>query len=119
MLFFLLASIVADNVEISRRSFDTLKVGNAYISSSPDSASTAWNSVKISFPGYHRYDIRENEPRKFELIDLTQYFGEKEEMQFRIDFETKYYGLIPDAWAMIAALTISSVVMFIIPLKSI
>ncbi|KAG5858679.1 hypothetical protein KMI_12g18420 [Encephalitozoon hellem] len=119
MLFFFLVSVVADNVEIPRHSFDTLKVGNAYISSSQKGASPTWNSIKISFPGYYRYDIKENEPRKLELVDSTQYFGEKEEMQFRVDFETKYCGLISDAWAMIASLTVFSIIMFVMPLKSI
>ncbi|UYI26259.1 hypothetical protein J0A71_01g00760 [Encephalitozoon cuniculi] len=117
MLLLLLVPILTDNIEIPRDSFDTLKVGNTYISSAMHDASS-WNSVKISFPGYYHYSVKEYEPQKLELIDATQYFGEKEEMRFRVDFETKHCGLIPDAWAMVVALTASSIIMFFMPIKN-
>ncbi|ADM12543.1 uncharacterized protein Eint_110430 [Encephalitozoon intestinalis ATCC 50506] len=118
MFLLFLVFVFADNIEISRSSFDTLKVGNTYISSASHGAST-WNSLKISFPGYYRYDVVEYEPRRFELVDVTQYFGETEKMVFRVDFETKYYGLIPDAWVMIISLTTLSGIMFSLPIKNV
>lgn len=115
MLLLFLMQVFADNFEIARCSFDTLKVGDTCISSAGNDGS--WTSVKVSFPGSVRYDLREYEPRKLEVVDLTQYLGDPQEMQFRVDFETKYWGLIPDAWGMIAVLVVSGIAMLAIPVK--
>lgn len=114
MIFVFLALLLADNIEIPRNTFDVLDIEGMLIHSAHTGSST-WTTVKISFPGHHRYEIYEPEKRYLVLIDETEYLKEREPMVYRIDFETRYYGLIPEAWTVIAVVTVTSAILLFSP----
>ncbi|KAM0671718.1 hypothetical protein OCOL_001159 [Ordospora colligata] len=117
MILLLFALIAADNIEIKRSEFDVLELGNQTVVSSGNESGAEWNWVKISFSGEHRYVLNEYKPRKFRLIDVTEYIDEVEQMVFRIDLEKKYYAMIPSAWVMVLTIIVVTGCIFLMPMK--
>ncbi|KAH9410584.1 hypothetical protein HK407_12g17150 [Ordospora pajunii] len=119
MILVFLALIAADNIEIKRSAFDFLELGSQTVVSSGNGSGAEWDWVKISFSGDHRYVLDEYEPRKFRLMDATEYAEEAEQMVFRIDFEKKYYAMISSAWAMVFTIVVITGCMFLMPMKGV
>lgn len=111
-----MALVSADNVEIPRSSFDVLRIEDMYIHSKDTGVcGHPWNSIKVSFPGDHIYKVRECAHRVLELVDVTEYLERREPMKYRIDFEMKHYGLISDAWVVVATAVISGIAILAMP----
>lgn len=107
-LFFVLA--ICDNIEIYLSQFKELHIGNEVIRSDDISGG---NSIKISHVGTSIYRLNEIQDKIFKLVDITEYFEDKEPASIRIDVETKVLGLVRFAWKFYAFNVILTVILSI------
>jgi hypothetical protein len=115
--FLILSPVLGDNIEIAREDFEVLKIGSTYINSNDRGPNEPWNSLKISFIGIFRYELRSYGEGKYELVDFTRYIADPAPMSYRIDYEQKHNGMIKDVWHIVEIVAAFVIIVLDFPME--
>jgi hypothetical protein len=97
LFFFIILSVLSDNIEMNKEDFEGIEINDEIISSSSLSMN---ESVKISYPGVYVYKLKEVKDKHFKLVDDTVYFTNERDdvLHVRIEIEEKICGMTNGSW---------------------
>lgn len=101
-----LRAVRADNIEIWRREFQSVRMGDRVITAEE---MEGFNSLKISYMCSKMYDIIETEPKRLWIREKTVNFGTGISSPVRIDYEYKILGLADFVWPLLGFATVLGV----------